>query len=1056
MTILLVDDKTDNLYLLEKLLQGNGFATLSASNGARALEIAMATPPDLVVSDILMPVMDGFTLCREWRKNDRLQNIPFIFYTATYTDPRDEQFALSLGADRFLVKPSDPQVFLSVVGEVLAAEASGRSKDRSQPGPEEKVFLAEYNETLVRKLENKVREMEGVEKELRAQKAALEKEVEERKLTQETLSLLSHTLTSINECISIATSRNTILFVNQAFVKTYGYTQQELLDKPLAIVSAEDESVESEILEKTLAGGWKGELLNKKKDGTVFPVSLSTSVVYDEERRPIALVGVAVDITEKKRAEEALRASEGRYRAIYESSNTAILLTVSGEKILAANESACRLFGMTEEELVRCGRDAIFDGTDPRLAHFLAQRKETGRASAELRFRRKDGTMFEGETSASIFPDKEGKPTSSMIIVDLTERMEMETALRKNEELYRTVFENTGTATVLIEEDTTISLANAEFEHLSGLSKAEVQGKRTWPEFVVPEDLARMRLQHDLRRATPGEALKEYEFRFQRHDGTLRDILLTIDLIPGTKKSVASLRDITERRISERKVEEQARLLDVTRDAVTVRDMHDQLLYQNRAASETYGWSLEEARRLSSEEIVIAEDREKYRQQLAECLLKGGWEGELRQHTKDGRQLDILTRWDLVRDKEGNPVARLIVDRDITEQRRLEAQFRRAQRLESLGTLAGGIAHDLNNVLAPITMSLALLDRKTTDPASKRHIKTLETSAQRGSEIIRQVLLFARGSEKDFAPQQLRYVIGEVRSIIHETFPRSISLQTNLAKDLRFVKGDATQLHQVLMNLCVNARDAMPQGGVLTIAAANTSLTDIDIKAHPGSSTGDYVVLGVSDTGTGIPKQLQEKIFEPFFTTKEPGKGTGLGLSTVYAIVKDHGGFIHLYSEEGKGTEFKVFLPALEEKKVAVQQEQTKQLHLGNGEVVLVVDDEAAVLEITRLILETHGYRVMTASNGAEAVQVFTQKQKPSVAVLLTDVSMPVMDGPTAVTAIRAIDPDVRVIIASGLIADLDQSTMESLRVDGYLMKPYTTERILTCLHRALHGEEAE
>jgi PAS domain S-box-containing protein len=1051
MTILLVDDKADNLYLLEKVLQGRGYQTATALHGAQALSLALAHPPDLVVSDILMPVMDGFTLCREWRRSEKLMKIPFLFYTATYTDPKDEEFALSLGADRFLVKPKEPREFLAVIQEVLAADHAGGLQRKRAQGPEEKVFLVEYNETLVRKLENKVRAMETAEKELRAQKAALQREIEERRLAEETLSLLSHTVTSINECISITTSRNTILFVNEAFLRTYGYTQEELLDKPISIIVAKNNISESEIFQRTLAGGWKGEVMNRKKDGTLFPVSLSTSVVYDENRKPIGFVGVAVDITEKKRAEEELRASEGRYRAIYESSNTAIMLTVPGGEVISANESACRLFGMTEAEIIRGGRDAIVDATDPRLGRLLAQRAKTGRATGELRFRRKDGTWFEGEISTSIFPDKEGNPTSSIIIKDLTERKEMEAALRRNEELYRTVFENTGTATVMIEENTIISLANVEFERLSGFSKDEVQGKRSWKEFVVPEDLERMRMQHDLRRKAPREALKEYEFRFQRRDGTLRDILLTIDLIPGTLKSVASLRDITERRTSERKIEEQARLLDVTRDAIIVRDMNDKLIYLNRAASELYGWSFEEGENVPSENLVIPGDREKYRQQIADFTTTGSWEGELRQQTKDGRQLDILTRWDLVRDKDGNPVARLIINRDITEQRRLEAQFRRAQRLESLGTLAGGIAHDLNNVLAPITMSLALLDRKVTDPGLKKHIRTLEASAQRGSEIIKQVLLFARGSEKDFAPQQLRYLIGEIRSIIYETFPKSIVLQTEMAKDLRFVRGDATQLHQVLMNLCVNARDAMPQGGKLTITAVNATLTEMDTKAHPGSSIGDYVVLGVSDTGTGIPKHLQEKIFEPFFTTKETGKGTGLGLSTVYAIVKDHGGFIHLYSEEEKGTEFKIFIPALKEEKVVETREEVKLHADGKGEVVLVVDDEEAVLEITRVILEAHGYRVLTATNGAEAVQAFTRAQKGSIHVLLTDVSMPVMDGPTAVKAIRAIDPEVRVIIASGLIADLDQVAMEKLRVDGYLMKPYTTDRMLGCLHQAIH-----
>ena len=406
--------------------------------------------------------------------------------------------------------------------------------------------------------------------------------------------------------------------------------------------------------------------------------------------------------------------------------------------------------------------------------------------------------------------------------------------------------------------------------------------------------------------------------------------------------------------------------------------------------------------------MIAESDRERFLEHREAFLKSGEWEGELRQKTKNGRELIIQTRWTLVRDGDGTPSAQLIINRDVTEQRRLEVQFRRAQRLESLGTLAGGIAHDLNNVLAPITMSLDLLRRKVADPHVKKHIARLETSAERGRDIVKQVLLFARGSEQDYAPQQIRYIVREIAAIIRETFPRDIEIATDIDTDLPFVMGDATQLHQVLMNLCVNARDAMPDGGHLTIAASSRTLNGDDAKIRLGGHPGEYVVLCISDTGTGIPKEIQERIFEPFFTTKDPGKGTGLGLSTVYAIVKDHKGFIDLYSEPGRGTSFSIYLPSVQHEELVESHPQAPSAPSGDGEVVLVVDDELAVLEISREILEVHGYKVLTATNGAEAISVFAAAPKRSVHLVLTDVNMPTMNGPAAVEAIRRMDPTSR------------------------------------------------
>jgi signal transduction histidine kinase len=319
-----------------------------------------------------------------------------------------------------------------------------------------------------------------------------------------------------------------------------------------------------------------------------------------------------------------------------------------------------------------------------------------------------------------------------------------------------------------------------------------------------------------------------------------------------------------------------------------------------------------------------------------------------------------------VHDFGGKPKSILVVNTDITEKKQLEAQLLRSQRLESLGTLAGGIAHDLNNVLAPILMSAQLLQMKISDSRSQQLLKIMESNVKRGAALIKQVLSFGRGIEGDRMILQVGHLISEIEQIIQETFPKSIEFYPDIVSDLWSVSGDATQLHQVLMNLIINARDAMPDGGTLTISAENLFIDQNYARMNFEATVGSYIVITVADTGTGIPPKILERIFEPFFTTKELGKGRGLGLSTVIGIIKSHGGFVKVDSAVGKGSQFQVYLPAVES--TQTQQAENLELPTGHGELILVVDDEAPIREITRTVLETHNYKVVTASDGIEAM----------------------------------------------------------------------------------------
>jgi hypothetical protein len=369
--------------------------------------------------------------------------------------------------------------------------------------------------------------------------------------------------------------------------------------------------------------------------------------------------------------------------------------------------------------------------------------------------------------------------------------------------------------------------------------------------------------------------------------------------------------------------------------------------------------------------------------------------------------------------------------------------------MESIGTLAGGIAHDLNNVLAPIMMAIEILKRKVSDQSGLTMLNTLETSAKRGADIVRQVLAFGRGVKGERILVQLKHIMDEVIKIAAETFPKSIDSRTNIPRDLWTVLADPTQMHQVLLNMLVNARDAMPQGGSLTISAENITLDENYSRMHLGAKPGPYVSIVITDTGTGIPADIREKIFEPFFTTKDIGKGTGLGLSTALAIVKSHGGFIGLESEMGKGTTFRIYFPATGSTSGVPEASQEADLPMGNGELILIIDDEAAVREITKETLQAHGYDTITASDGAEGVAVFAENKKKIKAVI-TDIMMPVMDGTAVIHAIKRIRPDVKIISASGLTSEGQGSTQSDTNVKAFLAKPYTAEKLLKVLAEVL------
>ena len=506
--------------------------------------------------------------------------------------------------------------------------------------------------------------------------------------------------------------------------------------------------------------------------------------------------------------------------------------------------------------------------------------------------------------------------------------------------------------------------------------------------------------------------------------------------------------ELHERQRAEARIREQAALLDKAADAIYVRAGSGEILYWNQGAERLYGWTQAEVlgRKITDLNLELAGPAADLAAHLRQ---EGNWAGEKQQTTKTGRAVTVFARLTVVKDEQGQPATIFAIDTDITEQKKLEIRFLQTQRLENLGALASGIAHDLNNVLTPVLMATEILKGSVGFESERSLIATLEICAQRGANVVRQILTFARGIQGERVPLLLRHLVGEMVDLARETFPRNIKIEMDFAQALWPVVGDATQLHQILMNLCINARDAMPAGGQLTLAAENFPLDETFVQMTSDAKVGPYVCLKVADTGMGIAPENFGKIFEPFLTTKAPGKGTGLGLATVLSVVKNHGGFTLFKSVVGRGTCFEIYLPAAPDAHLPADGKQAPKPPRGQGELILVVDDESAICAVASKILEAHGYRVLAAADGSDALLIYLQN-RAAIAAVVTDMLMPGMDGPTLVRLLRRTDPAIRVVGITGNGENTDTKTVEALALSALLIKPFTADKLLWALHKAL------
>ncbi len=760
----------------------------------------------------------------------------------------------------------------------------------------------------------------------------------------------------------------------------------------------------------------------------------------------------------KHQSDLNLRASEERFRSLIETSLDAVMLTGPEGRIFDANAAACAMFRLSVEELRKQGRTGLVDATDPRLAAALAERASTGRFRGEITMVRGDGEKFPAEISSVVFRGTDGEIRNSLVIRDVTEQRRAEVLMR----LQGAALSAAANAIVITNRQGVIEWANQAFTDLTGFGLGEVVGRA--PGDLIKSGVHGEDYYQDMWTTILAGKVWHCEIVNRNKAGQHYSEEMTITPVRDDRGEishfVAIKQDITERkRVLEalRQSEERYRLLFDRNpvpmwlyDAETLR-----FAAVNETAVRNYGYTEEEFLGMTIAQIRPEEDLERFIENVRSSRDEPLTVAEWRHRRKDGTILhvEVMSRPLMF---NGRP-ARLVMAADISEKKQLQEQFLRAQRLESLGMLASGIAHDLNNMLAPILFAGPLLRTSVSSPRDLRILETLEKSAERGSGLVRQILAFAQGTSAAPRITQLKHIARDVVSIVEASFPKNIILEQHIASNAWPVQANPTQIHQIFLNLCVNARDAMPQGGTLAIRVGNRHLDSDEAAALPEGRAGDWLVLEVADTGTGIPADIVPRIWESFFTTKAPGKGTGLGLATVRSIVTAHLGFVDLETELGKGTTFRIFLPASRDP-------ETKGAESGSpfpvpvttgAELILVVDDDDSVREIIAAVLAQHDYRVVTCADGVEAIVNYNAKSR-DIALVITDVDMPNLGGAILAATLRRLNPQLRIIAMSGLSsAGVARDDVEEIRriAAAFLPKPFSATELVAVVHRVLHPE---
>ena len=634
-------------------------------------------------------------------------------------------------------------------------------------------------------------------------------------------------------------------------------------------------------------------------------------------------------------------------------------------------------------------------------------------------------------------------------VVEREQLRETETRLRQSEEQLRQITENVSDWILVFDAEGRCTYANP-----ACLAACDAPPGGPCPDFwshLDGDEAARVR--EEFTRAVRTGSMRRVEFRL-RTGATHRSIESQINLACDDKGArtgvILVCRDITERRLAEEQLRAQAAVLDKATDAIIVCGPEEEIIYWNKSAERLYGWSAAEARGRSLHTLLHPAPAPQLGEARHAVQQRGEWHGELRQSARNGGAVVVQSRWTLFRDDAGRPQSLLVVNTDAENLQVNEAQFLQRQQAASLATLADAMARELHAAIEPMLLSSQLL-RLRTRADSSHWPESPDARPGRVADLMQQVEVLARPLRSERMEFAVNSIVEEVGRNLRQSVTPGIAITISAQEDLWAVAGDPESLRQAVMNLCVNAREAISEAGRIEIVAENLPLRDTDPRLRNGGRPGLHVVITVADTGCGIPPQDLERIFAPFFTTKNQGQSVGVGLTAVQAIARAHGGFVTVDSEVQRGSRFRIYLPAISSSIAPDKAQPRRSFPRGNGECILLVDDEAPFREITQVTLEKYGYRVITACDGSEGMTLYT-RHRQEIQLVLTDIVMPVMDGAALIRSLHKMGAPVRFLAVSGLVER--EKVMVTTAAPGvhveFLAKPFSTEKLLTLVREVL------
>ncbi|MBI5118816.1 PAS domain S-box protein [Candidatus Poribacteria bacterium] len=990
----------------------------------------------------------------------------------TYLSPsltRFRGYTVEEGLAQTLDEVLTPQSFaagMQALAEELEIEA-GETKDLSRSRTidlehnckDGSTVWAEVKMTFIRDAEGRPVGVLGVSRDIserkRAEQALMESETRYRTLVEEAREMI----------VTLDLATGTISNANKYAGEALGYKREDVLNKVnfREMIHPDDFEDVAIHLHKRVTGEEQHPNFPfrlRKADGSYMDIELNGAVIYDGEGRPKTYMGVMRDVTERNRAEQALRESEERYRVLVDNSLTGIYLR-TGQNVIFVNNRLKQILGYSEEELLRMRLVDVIHPADRGFALQRAAQRMGGwdnQSHGHVRVITKSGEIRWVETFASLI-NFQGKPTVLGTIIDITDAKRAEELLRQSEEKYRNLLDTLEIGFYETDLAGNIIFFNETMSRLLGYSGEELRGMN-YRQFIDEKDRDELYRIYNMVYET-GHSAQGFVYNIVPKDGRRVPHEASVILVRDEREQPVGFRgvarDVTERKRAEellRQSEGKYRtLFEESKDVVYITTPDGRFVDINPAGIELFGYSSkEEILRIDIAQDLYAhpDDRRTYQETIA----RQGYvkDYEILFKRKDGQPVTVMLTANALRDGTGAIVAYRGIMRDVTDRKQLEEQFFQAQKMESIGTLAGGIAHDFNNLLGGILGYASFMKTKIEESHPfYKYVDTIERSGMRAAELTSQLLAFARGGKYHSRPVDLNAIVAETLGIIGRTFDKSIEIETQLCSPLPTVEADAGQIQQLLMNLCVNARDAMSCGGKLFIETNVEMLTEDYVKTRMDAKTGPYVTVSITDTGVGIRKEHMKRIFEPFFTTKEKGKGTGLGLSMVYGVVKNHGGFVRVYSEPGIGTTFKVYLPA--SGKPEMKELLTAEAPRGGNELILVVDDEEPIRALTKDIFESYGYQVLLAEDGGEATEVY-EKRKDEISLVILDMVMPRMGGRETFLKLKELNPTVKALLSTGYSQNGKAQEILNSGVLGFIQKPYHVNELLSKVRGVLDAKD--